>query len=184
MSERPASITATEPTSLDPVQADARLSAFVTEHYDRLLGLARLVCRDATDATDAVQSGLEQAWKQRATLRDPERVRPWLDRIVVREAIRVSRRRRSWLGRFMPSAEVTWIEPADHSAGLTPTLIALRDAFRRLPPDQRAVIALHHHMGYSVAETAAIVDAPVETVRTRLRRATDRLRQDVDGGSR
>ena len=49
---------------------DAALSAFVTEHYDRLLRLARLVCRDASDSADAVQVGLEQAWRRRSTLRD------------------------------------------------------------------------------------------------------------------
>src|SRR5262245_55583062 len=80
---------------------DLDLEAFVVEHYDRLLRLARLVCRDAVDATDAVQAALEQAWRHWGDLRDPERRRPWLDRIVVREAIRVSRRRRTWLERVL-----------------------------------------------------------------------------------
>jgi len=41
-----------------PIAADLALETFVVEHYDRLLRLARLICRDATDATDAVQAGL------------------------------------------------------------------------------------------------------------------------------
>ena len=49
---------------------DAAIAAFVAQHYDRLLGLARLICRDASDAADAVQLGLEQAWRKRAALRD------------------------------------------------------------------------------------------------------------------
>ena len=165
--------------------ADDAVTAFVDQHYDRLLGLARLVCRDTADAADAVQAGLEHAWKQRSSLRDPERLRSWLDRIVVREAIRIGKRRRSWIARFVsPAIDIGWIEPPDTSAALTPAMVALREAFASLPAEQRAVVALHHHLGYTVAETAGIVGAPVETVRTRLRRATDRLRQDLEEAAR
>jgi len=45
-----------------------------------------------------------------------------------------------------------------------------------LPADQRAVVALHLHLGYSIAETAEVVGAPPETVRSRLRLARQRLR--------
>ena len=69
--------------------APVDLAVFVERHYERLMSLARLITRDATDAADAVQIGLEAAWRQRASLRDPDRLRPWLDRIVVREAVRV-----------------------------------------------------------------------------------------------
>ena len=71
---------------------DGLVGAFVTEHYDRLVRLAWLICRDGPDAADAVQRGLEQVWRQRATLRDEASLRPWIDRVVVREAIRLGRR--------------------------------------------------------------------------------------------
>ena len=68
--------------------ADADLEEFVVEHYDRLIRLARLICRDASDAADAVQLALEQAWRRRSSLRGGASLRPWLDWIVAREAIR------------------------------------------------------------------------------------------------
>ena len=162
------------------VRRDVDLGAFVTEHYDRLLGLARLVCRDGADAGDAVQAGLERAWRQRATLRDQERVRPWLDRIIVRESIRIGRSRRSWLGRvFGLDQEVEWVDPVDPFAVQGSSWSAVRAAFSGLTPEQRAVIALHLYLGYSVAETAELVGAPIETVRSRLRLAKDRLRREL-----
>jgi len=157
---------------------DRVLGAFVTEHYDRLVRLAYLICRHGPDAADAVQRGLEQAWRQRATLRDEASLRPWVDRVVVREAIRLGRR--PWLRRvFSLDSQVGWMEPTGRAVADPNDMLALRAAFARLPSDQRAVIALHLHAGYSVAETAAIVDAPLETVRTRLRRAKDRLRREL-----
>jgi RNA polymerase sigma-70 factor (ECF subfamily) len=152
----------------------------VTEHYDRLLRLAWLVCRDGVDAADAVQAGLEVAWRQRATLRDAGSLRPWLDRIVVRAAGRTADRRRSWLGRILsPRPDLGWIEPADRGISDRDDLLVLRAALARLSPDHRAVIALHLHAGYSVAETAELVGAPLETVRSRLRVARERLRRDL-----
>lgn len=161
--------------------SDAAIAAFVAEHYDRLLRLARLVCRDTSDAADAVQVGLEQAWRKRSTLRDDARVRPWLDRIVVREAIRISKSRQSWLSRLFTSRpEIAWIEPADPLASDPSTFVALRAAFRQLSAEQRAVVVLHMHFGYTVAETADIVGAPDETVRSRLRLARQRLRRELE----
>jgi RNA polymerase sigma-70 factor, ECF subfamily len=166
---------------VDRAQSDAAIAAFVREHYDRLLRLARLVCRDTSDAADAVQVGLEQAWRQRSTLRDDARLRPWLDRIVVREAVRISKSRQSRLSRlFRPGPEVTWIEPPDPKGSDPSTFVALRAAFARLSPEQRAVVVLHLHLGYTVAETGDIVGAPDETVRSRLRLARQRLRQELE----
>lgn len=157
---------------------DRALVAFISEHYDRLLGLAWLICRHQADAADAVQRGLEQAWRQRATLRDETRLRPWVDRVVVREAIRLGRR--PWLRRVLSlDSQVGWVEPSGRSDADPEDWTSFRAAFAKLPADQRAVVVLHLHAGYSVLETAGIVDAPVETVRTRLRRAKDRLRLDL-----
>jgi len=174
-------VTVRQTTEIERAGSDAAIAAFVAEHYDRLLRLARLVCRDTGDASDAVQAGLEQAWRKRATLRDEARLRPWLDRIVMREAIRVSKGRQSWLGRLVaPRPEVTWIDPPDRRASEPSTFVALRAAFARLSSEHRAVVALHLHAGYSVAETAAMVGAPEETVRSRLRSARQALRHELE----
>ena len=166
---------------VERARSDAAITAFVDEHYDRLLRLARLVCRDSIDAADAVQIGLERAWRQRSTLRDEERLRPWLDRIVVREAIRIGRSRQTWLGRLFPlRPEVEWIDRPDRHDSDPATFVALRAAFQQLSPEQRAVVALHLHLGYSVAETAVIVGAPEETVRSRLRLARHALRRELE----
>jgi len=166
----------------DVAVPDADLVSFVTAHYDRLLGLARLICRDTSDAADAVQTGLELAWRKRSSLREPERTKQWLDRIVAREAVRISKRRQSWWSRLVVhDAQVKWIDAPDPQAPDASVSSALRAGFDRLSAEQRAVVVLHLHAGYSVAETAAIVGAPEETVRSRLRLARQRLRKELEG---
>jgi RNA polymerase sigma-70 factor, ECF subfamily len=157
----------------------ARLESFVTEHYPRLIRLAGLITHDADEAQDAVQAALERAWRGRGSFDDSRPVKPWIDRIVVREAIRLGRRRSSLLGRLLGGQrQITEIEMAEQRPG-PQELVSLRIAYDLLSPDHRAVIALHLHAGYSVAETAQLLGVPHDTVRSRLRAARERLRREM-----
>jgi RNA polymerase sigma-70 factor (ECF subfamily) len=69
------------------------------------------------------------------------------------------------------------ITVADLSAAPSTDLAALGIGLRALPPEQRAVVALHLYLGYSVQETAQIMDSPIGTTRSRLRLARERLRR-------
>ena len=152
---------------------------FVREHQPRLIRLAALVCHNVADADDAVQAGLEQAWRRRRTLRDPLKLSAWLDRIIVREAIRHDRRESSFLSRLFPGPReipMGRTTPTDEVGSSVTSRDALRMAFEALPAAQRTVVALHLYAGYSMPETAEMVGASLETVRSRLRLARVRLR--------
>lgn len=159
----------------------ADLTEFVRDNNDRLIRLAGLVCRNVADAEDAVQAALERGWRNQAGLRDPARMKPWIDRIVVREAIRITRSRESMLGRLLGrDRDDVVAEEIDPRATDAAKVAELKLAYARLSAEQRAVVALHLYAGYSVAETAEVVGAPTETVRSRLRLARQRLRMDLD----
>ena len=106
------------------------------------------------------------------------KVKPLGDRIVVREAIRAAGRRRRWWSRRRELVALD--EFAATGADQPDRFTALRAAFQTLPPDQRAVVALHLYAGYSVSETASRLEAPLETVRSRLRLARGRLRRALE----
>ncbi len=166
------------------------IAEFVAAHYPRLIRLAGLICRDAIDSEDAVQAGLERAWRRRDSLKDPTRLDAWLDRIVVREAIRLGRDKRTLRQRFERllvdhddiEIGVARFE-ADPGSAVT-SRAALRHAFESLPAAQRAVVALHLYLGYSIAETADVVGAPLETVRSRLRLAREQMRFQLNEAAR
>ena len=66
--------------------------------------------------------------------------------------------------------------------------VAARDdldhAFRQLSPEQRAVVVLHHHLGYPLTEIAATLGIPVGTARSRLHYAVRQLRIALDASDR
>ena len=147
---------------------DDGLATFVRDHYPRLIRLATLVCHRVDDGEDAVQAALERAWRSRTALQDDDRLRPWLDRIVVREAARTVRKRRT-------ITEIAMVAP-DPQADRRDEWAALRQAFSQLSTGHRAAVALHLYAGYTVTETAELLGVPQETVRSRLRVARERLR--------
>jgi RNA polymerase sigma-70 factor (ECF subfamily) len=149
------------------------LDRLFEEHYPRLIRLAGLITRSPVDAEDAVQNGLERAWRHRAEVRDGASIVKWLDRIVVREAIRTRGRR------LRPLAHHREAFP-----GAPPVeFVALDVALAELPTEQRAAVVLHHWAGYSLSETAELMGTGIETARSRLRLARLKLRAALRGDS-
>ncbi len=163
-------------TTADRGSAVADLDAFVYAHYDRIVRLAGLICVNQEDAFDAVQSALERAWRHQESVRNRDRLASWVDRIVVREASRIERRRQFRVRFLVGWQPVQFVHPADQG----PRDSAFRDAFRSLSADQRAAIALHFDAGYSIAETAELTGVPLETARSRIRLAKAKLRDRLD----
>lgn len=158
----------------------------MAEEYGRLVRLAGVICWQPADAQDAVQAALERALRNRGALRDPTRIVSWLSTIVVREAIRVAARRRTWLGRVsLTPREIDVVSEADDPASPRSLMaLGIDGALAALPVEQRAALALHHYAGYSIAETAEILGVPIETARSRLRLARERLRRALTEATR
>lgn len=56
----------------------------------------------------------------------------------------------------------------------------LREALKKLPDEQRAMLSLHYLDGMGLAEIAAVIGVPVGTVKSRLYHARNRLKESLD----
>ena len=148
----------------------------------RMFAIARLILRETEPAEDAVQEALVAAWRDMAGLRDPDRFDAWLHRLLVRACYREARRSRR-INRV--EVQVTPIELGEPDESRS---IADRDqlerGFRRIDPDQRAIIVLHFFSGLPLTEVAVILSIPVGTVKSRLHRATQMMRADLEADAR
>lgn len=149
---------------------------------DRLYALAQRIVRDMDRAEDALQEALVVAWRDLPGLRDPDRFDAWLHRLVVRAClVEVRRERRHFsdlhvLPLDVPSSGDDYLSVADQDQ--------LERGFRRLPPEQRALLALRHFEGLDPAEIAEILGIPVGTVGSRLHHAYRAMRAALDADSR
>ena len=135
----------------------------------------------ADDAEDAAQEGFMKAFAALPRFRPDASFRPWLLTIVANEARnrRRSATRREALALRAPEAAAgaATFEPSPEDAILaTERRTALLDALRRLPDADREVISYRYLLELSEVETAAALDIPVGTAKSRLSRAMDRLR--------
>ena len=135
---------------------------------------------DADLAEEAVQAAWPIAWRKLHTVRDPERLRPWLISIAVNEARQLGRRRRR--GRVLeisvgvdPAA--TTPDPASRAGD-----IDLRNALARLKPEDRALIALRYVAGFDSTELARALGMSPSGTRARMSRLLGRLRSELGDG--
>jgi RNA polymerase sigma-70 factor (ECF subfamily) len=149
---------------------------------DRLFGIAQRILRDVGRAEDAVQQALEIAWRELRRLRDPDRFDAWLTRTLVHACYEEARRAR------LLNANIR-VLPVDGPAGPDGILSVvdrdqLERGFRRLPPDQRAVLVLHHYLGLAPAEIAETLGVPAGTARSRLHYAHRAMRAALEADER
>jgi RNA polymerase sigma-70 factor (ECF subfamily) len=147
----------------------------------RLYATASLIVRDGDAAHDAVQETLIDAWRNLPTLRDPDAFDGWLYRILVRACYRAVRNQRRHRTEVSPLEQDA---PTMSDESRIDTIDQIERAFRRLTPEQRAVIVLHHRIGLPLAEAARILEIPVGTMKSRLNRATAALRASLEADDR
>ena len=154
----------------------------VRSRGDRLFGIAHRILRDVERAEDALQDALVIAWRDLPDLRDPDRFDPWVHRLLTNVCIAAARRER----RRVANLHVLQFEdPAAPDDFLT---VSDRDqldrAFRRLTPDERAVLVLRHYVGYEPTEIAEILRLSPGTIRSRLHHAHRAMRAALDAEAR
>jgi len=149
----------------------------------RLHRTAWLILRSDDDAADAVQESLLAAWLHIAAVREPNRFDAWLNRLLVHACYRLAKRTRR-----REVVEINVDHPDVPSHRDVEDVLATRDqferAFRRLTPEQRAVLVVHHFLELPDAEAASALEIAVGTFKSRLHRATAAMRAAVEADGR
>lgn len=128
---------------------------------------------------DAVQEALLAFVHALPSFRGDCSTRRFANRIAARTALLARRRHRARSER-----DAVLVPEVQHDAGDRAELERRRRAFVRrmfdlLPEAQGQVLALRFLLGYSLEETALAVDAPVNTVRSRIRLAKEAMRDHL-----
>jgi RNA polymerase sigma-70 factor, ECF subfamily len=151
---------------------------------DRLYAIAYRILRDQYLAEDALQQTLITIWNELPRLRDPDRFEAWSYRIIVRESTAHARRERRGGAPIRLLPDDADVSPAPDQYRVIADRDQLERGFRRLTPEQRAVLVLHHYAGLSQTEIADVLGIPVGTTGSRLHYAARALRAALEADSR
>jgi RNA polymerase sigma factor (sigma-70 family) len=166
-------VAAFPPTS-HPEDADAaaEFARQIAQHRRGVEGVLRRLLPNA-NVEDVFQETVLHAYLGRDGLRRPEQFGPWLRTIAYHRAMQWQRRRYAeaerWPRLWQPEEEEGDVATAD-------TRLDVTAALGLLAPGDRRLLLLRHVQGLTSAEIAALTGGKATTVRSRLHRATQRLR--------
>jgi len=170
---------------------DIAFRAIMARHNRRLYRIARGILRNDSEAEDAVQEAYVHAFTHLNGFRGESSLATWLARITMNEALGRLRKQR-------PVADFESFEAQRHEAQIIPfphgmaaddpeRIMAQREILRlveqaadNLPEIFRTVFVMRVIEGMSTEETASLLDLQPETVKTRLHRARQMMRDKLD----
>jgi len=133
--------------------------------------LAYAQTRSKNDADDIFQEVFLRVVQSHPMFESEAHEKAWLIRVTLN--CLKSHWRTAWRRNVVPLDDrIIYTEPDDS---------ALDDALRRLTPKYRAAVHLFYYEGYSAAEIAEMTGEKPSTVRTRLTRAREKLREMLKG---
>lgn len=138
----------------------------------RIRNLMRRFTGDPSLADDLSQQVFLKAWSRIRQVRNPERFGPWLNRIAVNAWIDHQRKKGTGWNHHELDDERLAAAPQS-----TAEAIDLDGALGQLPAPVRLCIVLSYHERLSHAEIAALTEMPVGTIKSHIRRGSNRLRE-------
>ncbi|OCP36188.1 RNA polymerase sigma factor [Ensifer sp. LC163] len=171
-------------------EADA-VRQIIKAHNQRLYRLARAVVRSNADAEEVLQEAYLRAFASLGSFHGESSLSTWLSRIVLNEALARMRSQRR-LKRTAPSAQaageaqiIAFPVPVsnddpERTMAQRQLLHLVEQVTDDLPQPFRVVFVARVIEGLSVEETAALLDLPSATVKTRLHRARRLVRDRLE----
>jgi RNA polymerase sigma-70 factor (ECF subfamily) len=141
----------------------------VARHQQAVRSFLRRVLDEPADADDLAQETFLAAWASLSRYRGQASLRSWLCAIAWKKRLTFVRSRRRAAQR---EAATERPEPAGPSPDQS---LDLQAALRRLPEAQRAAVALCLGGGFSHAEAAEVLGAPIGTIKSHVERGRARL---------
>jgi RNA polymerase sigma-70 factor (ECF subfamily) len=143
-------------------------------HWASAHRAAYLIVQDSAAAEDIAQEAFVAALRALDRFDRRRSFAPWLHRIVANRAIDWSRARTARREVQVDEAQI------GGRADSEPPSRGVLEALVGLAPEQRAVVVLRHLLGYTPGQVARLLELPRGTVNSRLRRALDRLADELE----
>ncbi len=152
--------------------SSAAFSRLVAMHQQALRSFVARICNNRDLADDLAQETFVAAWSGLRHFQGRSSFRSWLCGIAYRKALSHTR---SALRTQRREAEGYRHGPPEDAAVRLDDQLDLTAALRRLPPEQRAALALCYGASFSHAEAAAALGLPLGTVKSHVSRGRVRM---------
>ena len=156
-----------------------RLDQMVRQYEKDLLRICCIYLRDRTAAEDVVQETFLKAFRDMEAFRGESSEKTWLIRIAINSCR--DYRRSAWY-RYIDFRVTVDQLPILSSAPPSDDHIALTMAIMKLKPKYLEAVLLYFYEGYPIREIAKMQRLTEAAVSNRIRKAKQKLRNELEGG--
>lgn len=162
----------------------AAFGDLVRRYQNRLLAAMTAVCGSSTEAEDVVQEAFLQAYCKLDSFRSESRFYTWLYRIAFNLSVNMRRKKKPTVSVDHVRQSSGWdvADPGqapDENLRRSERSDQLMAAIGRLAEEFRQVLVLRELEGFCYESISEVLDLPIGTVRSRLHRARQQLRDDL-----
>jgi len=155
-----------------------RYAQLVERYRDRYARYATRMLGSVDAAEDAVQDAFVRAYDQLAQCKEPDKFVGWFF-LILRNRCFAERRRNRSSASLEAANDVAAVDRSDGGAETAEQRRALQRALLELTADQREVFVLKHVEGLSYGEIAERLSTSIPSLKMRMHRAYDKLREQL-----
>jgi len=150
---------------------DEQFTEYVRAYMDTVFRVAFNYLKNRTEADDITQNVLIKLYRTKKAFESDAHIKHWLLRVTINECKRAL---------LSPWRHYEPIDDYSTTLGLeAPEESELFEQVMGLSAKYRVTILLYYYEGYSTEEIAGLMKLPNATVRTRLKRAREKLKNQL-----
>lgn len=152
------------------------LVALIKDNIDDIYGLVYNYVRNEQDVNDVISEATYKSLKNIKSLREKRYMKTWLYRIFINESLALIKKRKQIVydDSFLDMCVGTSDEDRD-------SIIDLYNSIDKLPDIYKNALLLKHIKGYKIEEISEITNTNINTVKSRIKRGLEKLREIMEG---
>lgn len=154
--------------------SQASLEILYKRYFPRLSRFITQITQDAHETLDIINEVFLSVWNDAEKFRGDSSLSTWIIGIAYNKSLSALRKKRKWLSFTdeLPDAPIPEHEEPQRADDI-------RQAMKRLKPEQRAMVELTYYFGYSYDEIAQMLDCKAIKVRDQLYMARKQIKSAV-----
>ena len=140
--------------------------------------IAKTKLKDENDMADAIQETILSCYKNLRKLRDDKLFKTWLIKILINECNKIYKKRKKQNVSYEEKEVENYLMIEDDSF----ENISFDILIRNLNEEKKLILTLYYYSGYSTKEISQIIKVNESTIRSKIARAKNKLRNQYEGG--
>lgn len=149
---------------------------------NELYQIAKIKLSNDYDINDAIQETMLNAYKHLKKLKDNSSFKSWIIKILINECNTIYKKKYKKHKLFEKIHTDKYINNIDNSIQKTDSNLNFELIINNLSEEEQLILTLHYNSKYSCSEISKILNMNINTVKSKLKRSKDKIKENYKGG--